>query len=123
LTRLLVLMDEERAVAKLCVVEALGAGERVLQRRAEVLNELGEVIDRGRLATSATRNLPKVTAEGVVGAIFAVLHTRVLEGPKKPLTDLLGPLMGMIVLPYLGAKAASRELSRPVLSPPGERSR
>ena len=38
-----------------------------------------EVIDRGRAATNATREPPEVTAEGVVGAIFAVLHTRVLE--------------------------------------------
>jgi AcrR family transcriptional regulator len=123
LARLLAFMDEEPAVARLCVVEALGAGERVLERRLEVLDELAEVIDRGRLATSASREPPEVTAEGVVGAIFAVLHTRVLEGGKKPLTDLLGPLMSMIALPYLGAKAASRELSRPALIPRSERSR
>ena len=30
-------------------------------------------------STNATREPPEVTAEGVVGAIFAVLHTRVLE--------------------------------------------
>ncbi len=60
-------------------MEALGAGERVLERRASVLDELAEVIDRGRAATNATRQPPDVTAEGVVGAIFAVLHTRVLE--------------------------------------------
>jgi AcrR family transcriptional regulator len=115
LARLLVFVDEEPALARLCVVEALGAGGRVLERRSEVLDELAQVIDRGRLATSATRNPPEITAEGVVGAIFAVLHTRVLEGGKESLTDLLGPLMSMIVLPYLGAKAASRELSRPPL--------
>jgi AcrR family transcriptional regulator len=117
LARLLLFIDEEPALARLCVIEALGAGERVLERRSEVLAELAEVIDRGRLATRATREPPEVTAEGVVGAIFAVLHTRVLEGGKKPLTDLLGPLMSMIVLPYLGAKAASRELSRPAPIP------
>jgi DNA-binding MarR family transcriptional regulator len=50
-----------------------------------------------------------------VGAVFAVIHTRLLEGGREPLTDLLGPLMSMIVLPYLGARAASRELSRPAL--------
>jgi AcrR family transcriptional regulator len=121
--RLLLFMDEEPALARLCVVEALGAGERVLERRSQVLNELAEVIDRGRLATSATRNPPEITAEGVVGAIFAVLHTRVLEGGKESLTDLLGPLMSMIVLPYLGAKAASRELSRPAPIPRDRRSR
>ncbi len=120
LARLLLFMDEEPGLAKLCVVEALGAGERVLDRRAKVLDELADVIDRGRKVTNGTREPPDVTAEGVVGAIFAVLHTRVLEHGQEPLTDLLGSLMSMIVLPYLGARAAGRELSRPPLELPNE---
>src|SRR5258705_13083251 len=55
-----------------------------------------------------------LTAEGVVGAVFAVLHARILEPGGAPLTDLLGPLMSMIVLPYLGARAAGREMTRPM---------
>jgi len=121
LARLLVFMDDEPALARLCVVEALGAGERVLERRAEVLDELAAVIDRGRVLTNANREPPEVTAEGVLGAVFAVLHTRVLERSAQPVTDLLGPLMSMIVLPYLGAKAAGRELGRPALELPRER--
>ncbi len=120
LARLLMFMDAEPGLAKLCIVEALGAGERVLDRRARVLDELAQVIDRGRAATNATREPPQVTAEGVVGAIFAVLHTRVLESGGEPLTDLLGSLMSMIVLPYLGARAAGRELSRPPLEIPAD---
>ncbi len=115
LARLLMAMDEEPGLARLCVVEALGAGERVLERRAEVLDELAEVIDQGRFVNNAVSEPPDVTAEGVAGAIFAVLHTRLLDGDKEPLTDLLGPLMSMIVLPYLGARAATAELSRPML--------
>jgi AcrR family transcriptional regulator len=120
LARLLMFMDEEPGLAKLCIVEALGAGERVLERRATILEELAQVIDRGRAATNATREPPDVTAEGVVGAIFAVLHTRVLEHGDQPLTDLLGSLMSMIVLPYLGARAAGRELTRPPLELPAD---
>jgi AcrR family transcriptional regulator len=113
LARLLMFMEEEPSLAKLCVVEALGAGPRVLEHRARVLDEVAGVIDRGRFLPNATSEPPDVTAEGVAGAIFAVFHARVLEGGKEPLTDLLGPLMSMIVLPYLGAKAASTELDRP----------
>jgi len=89
----------------------------VLQRRSELLAEVADVMDRGRLAASPTRNPPEITAEAVVGAIFTVLHRRLVEGGKKPLTDLLGPLMSVIVLPYLGERAASRELSRPAPTP------
>jgi AcrR family transcriptional regulator len=115
LTRLLIFLDDEPGLAKLCVVEALGAGARVLERRAQVLEALATVIDQGRSVTNATSEPPDVTAEGIVGAVFAVLHTRVLDGGEEPLTNLLSPLMSMIVLPYLGARAASRELSRPAL--------
>jgi AcrR family transcriptional regulator len=117
LARLLTLLDDEPGLAKVCVVEALGAGPRVLERRAQVLEELAEVIDRGRSLTSTAHQPPEVTAEGVLGAIFAVLHTRLLEGGGEPLTDLLGSLMSMVVLPYLGAGAASSELNRPAPQP------
>lgn len=113
LTALLVFLDDEPRLARLCVVEALGAGSRVLERRAQVLDELAEVVDRGRFVTSAVREPPEVAAEGVVGAVFAVVHTRLLEDSKEPLVELLGSLMNMVVLPYLGARAASRELTRP----------
>ncbi|HEY0516879.1 MAG TPA: TetR family transcriptional regulator [Solirubrobacteraceae bacterium] len=113
LARLLSLMDQEPGLSKLCVVEGLAAGEKVLERRAAIFEELAQVIDLGRSEPNAL-DPPGVTAEGVVGAIFAVLHTRVLEGGKPPLLDLLNPLMSMIVLPYLGTKASQRELTKPV---------
>jgi hypothetical protein len=62
----------------------------------------------------------RLVAEGVVGAVLAVIHTRLLEPTPEPLTGLLNPLMGMVVLPYLGAAAAERELSR-ATPPPGRR--
>jgi AcrR family transcriptional regulator len=109
---LLVFMEDEPALARLCMIEALGAGDRVLEHRAGVLAELAAVIDQGRLVSSTAREPPAVTAEGVVGAVFAVLHTRLLDGGREPLTGLLGSLMSMIVLPYLGTRVARAELSR-----------
>ena len=111
LARLLGTMEEEQALTRLVVVEALAAGERVLERRAAAFAELAGAIDRGRSEPDAL-DPPEVTAEGVVGAVFAVLHARVLEGGERPLTELLGQLMSIVVLPYLGAGAAERELKR-----------
>jgi len=62
----------------------------------------------------------RIVAEGAVGAVLAVIHARMTEPVPKPLSGLLGPLMGMIVLPYLGPEAAARELKRP---PPRPRRR
>ena len=110
LATLLELIDAEPVRARLCVVEALGAGPPVLAYRAGVLSDLAEAIDRGRETGSAAGDPPPLTAEGVVGAVFAVLHTRLLARDADPLRGLLGPLMSLIVLPYLGPTAARREL-------------
>ena len=117
LERLLIVLDDEPGLAKVCVVEALAGGPRVLERRAQVLQELAGVIDRGRSLASPVSHPPEVTAEGVVGAIFTVLHTRLLGAGREPFTDLLGSLMSIVVLPYLGAEAASRELCTTVRYP------
>jgi AcrR family transcriptional regulator len=108
LASLLAFLDDEPGLAKLGVVEALGAGPPVLQRRAELLERLAAVVDRGRL--EATAEPPPLAAEGVVGAVLGVLHARLLSGDGAPLSRLLGPLMGMIVLPYLGVHEAGREV-------------
>jgi AcrR family transcriptional regulator len=121
LARLLQFMEDEPGLARLCLVETLAAGDRVRARRTQALAELARVIDRGRLPNSPSREPPEMTAEGIVGAIVTVLHNRLLERDDKPLTELLGPLMSIIVLPYHGASAAKRELGRP--APPVSRGR
>lgn len=111
LAQLLRLMDEEPGLARLVVVHAPAAGGMVQSRRREVLDELASFIDRGRGGTKLDVQPRELVAEGVVGAVLAVLHRRLLAVESEPLTDLLGPLMSIIVLPYLGAEAARRELA------------
>jgi DNA-binding MarR family transcriptional regulator len=76
-------------------------------------------VDTGREDVKPSREPPPLTAEGTVGAVLSIVHARVLARDPEPLIGLLNPLMGMIVLPYLGAAAARRELIRPV--PPARR--
>jgi AcrR family transcriptional regulator/DNA-binding MarR family transcriptional regulator len=114
LTALLQTLDREPAVRRLVFVEALAAGPRVLARRARVLESLAAVIDQGRANAKAPAGLPSLTAEGVVGATFGVIHARLLELRPEPLAELLNQLMATIVLPYRGSRAAARELTRPV---------
>ena len=112
LAQLLRFMDEEPALASVCVVHALAAGGRVQRRRRELLEKLAAVIDRGRSDESSDSQRAQLVAEGVVGAVMAVLHTRLTAADHEPLADLLRPLMSIIVLPYLGPRAARGELSR-----------
>jgi AcrR family transcriptional regulator len=113
LAALLQFIDEDRDLARLCIVDALGGGAHVLAERVRTIAALREVIDLARKAPGARPEPPVVTAEGVIGAVLAVLHTRLLERSAKPYIDLHGSLMSMIVLPYLGARVAGSELRRP----------
>jgi DNA-binding MarR family transcriptional regulator len=113
-----VLLDEEPGVARLIVVDALKAGPQVQARRAEILRELSAVLHETGCQERGTKRPPAITGEGVVGAVLAVIHTRLLDNSKPPLVELVNELMGLIVLPYLGAAAAHREVERPAPSPP-----
>jgi AcrR family transcriptional regulator len=110
---ILSLFDREPALARVCVVQALRGGPGVLKRREEILAVLAAVVDEGRREGSRGAECTPLTAEGLVGAAFAIVYARLLRGERESLAGLLGELMGMIVLPYLGPAAARREQARP----------
>ncbi len=114
LSVILAFFDREPALARVCVVQALRGGPRVIERREEILARVAGVIDEGRgEGGSRAGGCTALTAEGLVGAAFAIVYARLLRREREPLTGLLGELMGLIVLPYLGAAAARREQARP----------
>jgi AcrR family transcriptional regulator len=106
-------LDREPALARVCVVQTLRGGPQVLERREELLTGLAAALDEGRREAARGAGCTRLTAEGLVGAAFAIVHGRLLRRERRPLVDLQGELMGMIVLPYLGSAAARRELARP----------
>jgi AcrR family transcriptional regulator/DNA-binding MarR family transcriptional regulator len=168
---LLEYLDDEPGMGALCVVDTLGAGPVALERRTKVVQLLIDAVHEGRKEAKGAAKPTRLTAEGVVGAVLAVLHARLAAGDARangapangarvvgaqasdtqevgepsggaraggvrasggraggapPMSTLLGPLMGMIVLPYLGNAAAARETSRPatrrkpLMSPSGD---
>lgn len=118
LTALLQLFDEDPTLARLLVVETLAAGHRSLRRRHEALRPLIATVDRGREQAKAGAGPPPLAAESAVGAVFSLLHERIAGDWPGALVELVNPMMGIIVLPYLGAAAARRELARPVPQAP-----
>jgi AcrR family transcriptional regulator len=117
--------DAHPGVARMCVVEMLRAGPRVLARRRQVLAALAAAVDEGRVGTKSGNDPLPLTAEGVVGGALAVLHERLLNPPGSSdgaadggaptpprLAELANVLTAMIVQPYLGPAVARRELGR-----------
>jgi AcrR family transcriptional regulator len=131
-------LEDDPDLGALCVVDALGAGPVALARRREVMRSLIEAVDEGREEARASAKPTSLTAEGVVGAVLAVLHERLSSASldagrsggrrvrhatcdddagdrdvrAQAMIDLLGPLMAMVVLPYQGQAAAAREAAR-----------
>jgi AcrR family transcriptional regulator len=109
--------DREPMLARLCIVYSLRGGPAVLERREEILACLARVVDEGRLESSRVADFTSLTAEGLVGAGFAILHSRLLKERSASLRGLLGELMALIVLPYQGVAAARREQARSTPNP------
>jgi AcrR family transcriptional regulator len=107
------LIEQEPDLARLWIVYALGGGPRVMHSRAAAIATLAAYVDRGRLESRVRAEPPAITAEGVVGALLAVLQTRLLASKPESPSALRGELMSLILLPYLGGAAARRELTRP----------
>ena len=112
LYELLRFLDEEPLVGKLLIVESLSGSQKALARRGEVLAEITRAIDAGNREAKG-RGPGPLAAEAIVGGVLSVIHTRLVQPGEEPLVELTGPLMSMIVLPYLGTAAAGRELDRP----------
>jgi AcrR family transcriptional regulator len=114
LSALLQFLDDEPLMGRLLIVEALGAGPKALERRARSLASVIALVDEGRSQSKPGKEPQSLSAEGVVGAVFAVVHARALTDWSTPMLELTAPLMSMIVLPYLGPVAARKELARSI---------
>jgi AcrR family transcriptional regulator len=112
LAQILRLIDEEPGLARFCVVEALAGGELLLERYVELAGELARFVDSGRRVARAELGPPPIAAEGVVGAVAHLLHKRLCRTVGEPVSDLLGSLMSIVVLPYLGESVAREEQAR-----------
>ncbi|HXB65186.1 MAG TPA: TetR/AcrR family transcriptional regulator [Solirubrobacteraceae bacterium] len=112
LAALLEAIEDHPATGSLCVVDALAGGPAVLARRRRVVEALVDVVHEGRRDAAVGRRPTRLVAEGVVGAVLSVLHGRLSSGDGAPMRKLLSPLTAMVVLPYLGAEMADRELAR-----------
>lgn len=109
LAGILAYLDREATLGSLLLGEASGA---LAASRAHVLRLLATAVDEARVQSNASAGVTELTAEGIVGAVLGIVRSRHMASPREPLAGLLGELMAIVVLPYLGSRAAARELQR-----------
>jgi len=116
LASLLACLDADPDAGQLLIVGSLGAGSQAMEQRRRIVAQVVAAIDEGRAEARAAADLPPLTAEGIVGGVLSVLHSRLIDTTPDldgdSLLALAGPLMSMIVLPYLGPAAARKELAK-----------
>ncbi len=107
LEALLVFLDSEPALARVCVIDALAGPQTALEHRARLLQPLILLVDSARETLPRSRQPPPITAEAVVVSVAGLLHARMVARQAPPFTKLLGELAEQMVFPFLGAKEAA----------------
>jgi AcrR family transcriptional regulator len=104
----LAFLASEPELARLCLVEARGAGPAVAGRFHEAVRELVPPLERGRAERSADRELPPTTEDSTIGALVSLAGRKVAAGEAARLDELLPDFTEFILSPYLGPDEAER---------------
>lgn len=111
LVALLVFLDGEPQLARVCLVEAFATSPAGLSARARDLQELVPLVDAGR-AHAPDERLSAQMAEATVAAVAGILHMRLVTGEAPPFIGLLGALAGVVLSPYLDAESLQPQLAK-----------
>lgn len=104
----LAFLASEPDLARLCLVEAQGAGPQVAARFHAAVRELVPPLERGREERADERSLPPNTEDSTVGALVSLAARKVAAGEATALEDLLPDFTQFILSPYLGPDEAER---------------
>jgi AcrR family transcriptional regulator len=110
LAAILTFFDREPKLARVCIVETLAGGPTVLTHRERLIEAFRLlVIER------VEREVPQISplaAEGVTSLVLGIMHAHIVADKPGPFTELLGPLLGLTMAPYLGARDVRREIEQ-----------
>src|SRR6478672_7223737 len=102
---ILEMLDREPALARAYVIEAPQGGPLVLAHRAALLRRLASALDGGRAEHSPGAHCTELTAEGLVGGVFAIVHSHLLRRDPRALASLAPELTQMVLAPYVPERA------------------
>jgi AcrR family transcriptional regulator len=103
------LLADDPALARMCIVEVLAAGQRAIERRNRAMTAFARMLDRNARAYGAWLHPPPLTAATILGGIYEVVYLRIVRGEVRQLPALHPDLLYLMLVPYLGADAAAHE--------------
>jgi AcrR family transcriptional regulator len=106
------LIANEPALAHVCIVEVLAAGPRALERRAASLQRFRGFISPGDEEVARPPAAAALAAETVIGGVYEVIYSRVVEQRTHELPSLMPELLHAVLLPFVGPEVAAAEYAR-----------
>jgi AcrR family transcriptional regulator len=103
----------EPRFADMCIVEVLAAGPQAVERRNGVMRVFAEMVTAAAAEDITELTPPPLTAETIVGGIYEVVYSRVIQGQTAMLLSLLPDLSYSLMLPFIGPDEAKRESAIP----------
>jgi AcrR family transcriptional regulator len=108
LQTLLRFLASEPDLARLCLVEALTAGNPVAERFKETIDGFVPLLKAGRRERQSSRSLPASTEESLIGALATLISRSIVAGEAEKLETLLPDAVEFVLRPYLGPEEAKR---------------
>lgn len=112
LEALLVCLERDPRLARVCLLESLAGSPHVHARRVDLFATLTPLVDRAREHLPASARPTTLTAEATVLSVAGILLARLVSGDAPPYMGLLGELAVVMVAPYFGFEVAAAEMAR-----------
>lgn len=107
LAAFLAYVEEEPALSRTCMVEALSAGTASVRYYEESQQAFVSLFKLGRDVSPHGGELPETLEEALIGGVFWIIYQRLTGTGSSKIGDLLPELTEFILRPYLGAGEAS----------------
>lgn len=96
----------EPALAKTCMVEALGVSPASISYYEESQQAFVSLFKLGRNVSPQGKELPETLEEAIIGGVFWIVYQRLVTAETETITELLPELVEFVLAPYLGPEAA-----------------
>ncbi len=98
----------EPAQVGLLTLDALSANVEMAQQVLTSTDHLAALLSRGRALSKEAATLPELTEKSVIGALTAIVSSRIASGEAERLPELAPQLVELALTPYVGAIEAKR---------------
>jgi AcrR family transcriptional regulator len=110
LCEMLVFFESEPELARVCLVETQAAGPVVREHRERIFEAFRMLVVE-RIEGEVSHASP-LAAEGLLASVVGIVNARLLARESRPLVELLGPLMGIVVGSFMDEPGVEREIER-----------